>query len=99
MIRMRDAKKAKNRESLITEGIPVEATIRDFLKENIYERNIVVIRVVAEALLGNESYRFLSEKTFVDNLEGLKIGDTVKIIVDKNDFGQYYFQINKADKI
>ena len=94
VIRIRAAKKSQKRDLLLSQGMVVEARIKDFLQEDSYGRNIVVIKVVAEAYLDDKQYEFISEKTYPENLKNYKIGDIVKVFVDENNFYRYSFVIN-----
>ena len=94
MIRVRDARKAELHNILKLNGIAIEAKIKDFLQEDIYERNIVVVKIIAETNYKNRHYEFISEKTYPKKIKDYKIGDMVKVYVDKNDLSRYSFVMN-----
>ena len=50
-----------------------------------------MVRIVARYSKDGNEYKFISEKAYPGNIKKYKIGDSVKIKVNENNFKQYYF--------
>lgn len=69
----------------------IEAKISDFKQEDILTRNIVVNRIIAESKIGGKLYQFVSEKIYPEKCDHLKVGDTIKVLVNMAKPKEYFF--------
>ena len=92
-LHVRDRKKRHQNADLNENGETIFAEITGIQQEDIFFRNIVMVRIVAKYSDKGEEYSFVSDKFYPDDIKGLKLGDHVQIRVNKHNFSRYQFNM------